>query len=234
MLGQLAKQALLLLPAQRVRLPLVAVRQQLDLGRRQQPSQTLLVHPLARRQVQDAPNDLQSVIDGPDGDARCAADRAIQGCSVPMCSVSSGTSPIHGISPLQPADVVVEAALVLVLQHKLRRRLLERASRPHTVHLGLPCLFHHSREFPFRFFELSCASALANSPPEDALVDVPDPASDDEAGYSFASHVVTPFARAGRPLRATYSSTQASSSRRSKPMPCLPIGISVRRGAPRR
>ena len=89
---------------------------------------------------------------------------------------------------------------MLVLQHKLCRGLLEGSSGPDAVDLGLPGLFHHSREVSFRFFELSCASALANSPPEDALVDVPDPGPHDEAGYSFASHDFSPF-RAGRPLR---------------------------------
>ena len=59
---------------------------------------------------------------------------------------------------------------------------------------SLPCLFHHSCEVSFRFFESSCASALANSPPEDDLVDVPDPGSEARPGillrpmlYSFRS-----------------------------------------------
>ena len=101
---------------------------------------------------------------------------------------------------LESAHVVIDAPLVLVLQHKLCRGLLERSSRPDAVDLGLPRLFHHSREVLFGFFELSCASALANSPPEEAFVDMPDPGPHDEAGDLFASHGVSPF-RAGRPLR---------------------------------
>ena len=117
------------------------------------------------------------------------------------CSLSSATPPIHGMSPLRRPTSSREAALVLVLQHKLRRGLLEGSRRPYAVDLRLTGLFHHSCEVPFRFFELSCASALANSPPEDALVDMPDPGSHDEAGYSFASHDLSPFDRPGRPLR---------------------------------
>src|SRR5689334_5296425 len=92
----------------------------------------------------------------------------------------------------QSANVVTDAALVLVLKHKLRRGLLESSRRPDAVDLRLPSVLHHARELPFRFFELTCASALANSPPEHDLVDVPDAGPHDEAGYSFASHVVSP------------------------------------------
>jgi hypothetical protein len=52
-------------------------------------------------------------------------------------------------------DVAPKAAFLLVLQHELRRRLLERTSRPDAVHLRLTSLFHHSREVPLGFLELS-------------------------------------------------------------------------------
>ena len=65
---------------------------------------------------------------------------------------------------------------MLVFQHKLGRGLFEGPSGPDAVDLGLSRFFHHSCEVPFGFLELSCASALANSPPEDALVDMPIPA----------------------------------------------------------
>jgi hypothetical protein len=64
---------------------------------------------------------------------------------------------------------------VLVFEHEFRRGLLEGSNRPDAVDVSLPGFFHHSREVSFRFLELICASALANSPPEDALVDMPDP-----------------------------------------------------------
>src|SRR5436190_23993993 len=98
-------------------------------------------------------------------------------------------------------DIVTDAALLLVFEHELGSGLLECTHRPHTVDIGLSGLFHHSCELPFRLFEPSCASAAANSPPEDDLVDVPDPGPHDEAGYLFASHDFTPFDRPGRPLR---------------------------------
>ena len=101
--------------------------------------------------------------------------------------------PIQGNRPFSRLTSSSMAALVLVLEHKLRRGLLEGSRGPDAVDLGLSGLFHHSREVPFCFFELSCASALANSPPEDALVDVPDPGPHDEAGYSFASHDLVSF-----------------------------------------
>ena len=53
----------------------------------------------------------------------------------------------------QAADVVRQAALMLVFQHKLRRGLLKRARGPNTVDLGLACFFHHSCEVSFGFFE---------------------------------------------------------------------------------
>src|SRR5687767_12394039 len=93
--------------------------------------------------------------------------------------------------------------------------------------VGPSGLFHHPRERPFRVFDLRCASALTNSPPVDDLIDVPYAGPHDEAGYSFASHMFAPC-REGRPLRALWWPTQASSSRRSKAMPWMPIGISVR------
>src|SRR5436853_5839941 len=102
--------------------------------------------------------------------------------------------------PFQATDVVAQASLVLVLKHKLRRGLLEGSRGPYAVDVSLTGLFHHSREMRFRCFELSCTSALANSPPEQALVDMPVSGPHDEAGDVFASHVLSPF-RAGRPLR---------------------------------
>ena len=51
-----------------------------------------------------------------------------------------------------------------------------------SVDLCLPLFFHDPCEISLRFFEFSCASALANSPPEDVLVDMPDPGPHDEAG----------------------------------------------------
>jgi len=223
------KQPLLLVPVEWVRLALVAVRLQFDFWWRQDPGESLIVHPLARREVQDATNNLQSLIDGADGDLHAAAilNPWLQYTHMELVQ-RHVSDPRH--QAFEPANVVAQASLVLVLKHKLGSRLLEQPSRSHTVDLDLPYLFHHSREGSFGFFKSICASALANSLPKDDLVDVPDTASEGEPRHSFASHCFTPFARAGRPLRATYSSTHASSSRRSKPIPCLPMGISVRCG----
>src|ERR1700730_1852183 len=107
---------------------------------------------------------------------------------------------------LQVHDVVGDAAFVLVFAHKLRGGLLEASNGPYSVDLRLPGLLHDPYERPFCFLEPRCTSALANSASEEALVDVPDSGSHDEAGYFLASHAVTPFR--GRPLRALYSPTQ--------------------------
>ena len=78
-------------------------------------------------------------------------------------------------SSIEKADVIPDAPLVLVLEHEFRRGLLEGSSGPDAIDLGLSRLFHHSREVLFGFLELISASASANSPPEDAFVDMPDP-----------------------------------------------------------
>ena len=90
--------------------------------------------------------------------------------------------PDPGQQPLQAADIVVQAAFVLVLQHKLCRGCFEGPRRSDTVDLGLPELLHQSREVSLRLFDLSCSRALANAPSVKVLVDVPDPASLNEAG----------------------------------------------------
>jgi len=86
-----------------------------------------------------------------------------------------------------------QTSLVLVFEHKLCCGLLERSSGPDAVHLSLPFFFHQPCEVTFRFFKMTCLSALANSPPADAFVDMPDPTPEDEAGISLSSHLSAPF-----------------------------------------
>jgi hypothetical protein len=95
------------------------------------------------------------------------------------------TEPRHEL--LQLRDVVTQAPLVLVLEHELRRRFLERTRRSDAVHLSLTGFFHHPSELPLGFFDLTCASALANAPAEEPLVDVVDSGPQDEAGDLLAS-----------------------------------------------
>jgi hypothetical protein len=88
-----------------------------------------------------------------------------------------------GHQPLEPTDIIMEASLVLVLQDKLRRCLLEGSSGPNPEHPSLSSLFQYSREMPFSFFEPSRSRTLANSPPEEVLVDMPDTGSNAVAAH---------------------------------------------------
>ena len=159
----------------------------------------MLVHPLRGSKVQNSPDDFQTVIDRsgrlalfpPNIDPRAEDTRV---------DAAKGQRPKYGHQQIQLDDVAGKAPLVLVLKYILRRCLVKGPRGPDAVDLSLTGLFHYSREGPFCFFELSRASALANSPPEEALVDMPVSGSHDESGYSFASHILSPF-RAGRPLR---------------------------------
>src|SRR5688572_12047551 len=135
--------------------------------------------------------------------------------------------------PVQLLEVqgrVADRSQVLVLEQELRGGLPEGSLRSYTEHRGLPGLFQSPCQVFLRFRELAFASAFANASASVALVDVPDSASIDKAWRYLSSHFNNPFRWAGRPLRRLYCSTQASSSRRSKAMPCVPIGISVSDG----
>ncbi len=189
----------LLVPAQRIGLSLVRIWQELDLGRGVKPRQSHVIDPFAGGKIQDSPNNLQALIDRAGGDAITTALRDPGLKTFAMDSIERQTSDVRH-QPLQPTDIIRQAAFMLVLQHKFRRGLLEGSSRPDAVNHRLPGLLHQSGEEPFRFLDVSCFSALANSPPADTFVDMPDPAPEEEAGYSFASHTIDPF-RGGRPLR---------------------------------
>ncbi len=109
----------------------------------------------------------------------------------------------EGEQVFQKTNIPAEASLVLVLQYKLGCRLLERPGGPDAVDLRLPNLLHQSGQESLGLFELSCSSALANSPPADVLVDVPEAIPEGEARCLFTPHFSTPFGRAGRPLHLT-------------------------------
>jgi hypothetical protein len=74
--------------------------------------------------------------------------------------------------PFQLGDVVSKRAFVLVLANELCRRYFERSPRPNAIHLRFAGLLDKPCEEQFGLFEASCFSALANSPPADALVDI--------------------------------------------------------------
>ena len=190
--GQLLEQAVLLLPTQRVRLPLVGVGQQLDLRSRMQPGQAEFVDPLGRSEIQNSAHNLQSVVDRTHGGACLAPvfDPWLQG---PDVDLIKGDAADPGHQELQSPNVTGNAALVLILQHELGSSLLESPPRPDAVDLCLPGLLDQSREVAFRFFESICASALANSPSTDVLIDVPDAMAFDEPRCSLASHDWSPL-----------------------------------------
>jgi hypothetical protein len=128
------------------------------------------------------------------------------------------TDPGH--EPLQPTYIIINASLMLVLDHLFRCRLLEGPKWPDAVDSGLPDLFHQACEILLRFREASRSSALAYSPPLDPLVDVRYPAPPEEARNSFASHVRFPFlrdARCGRHNRRTMHRVQLGQSRHLVP-----------------
>ena len=101
-----------------------------------QPCQSLLIDPFARRKVRYATDDLKAVVDR-------AHSRASAPAGIDPWLKAAAMDPIKrlGTYPrqqaLETAYVVVDAPLVLVLQHKLRRGLLEGSSRPDAVDLEL-------------------------------------------------------------------------------------------------
>src|ERR671914_700147 len=97
------------------------------------------------------------------------------------------------------------------------------------IHLHLPDLLYPVGEVSFRFRLVTSSSAFAKSSTSNLLVDMPSIAPFNKAGRPFLfRHSLSPFTR--RPLRDLYSSAQVSRSSRSKPIPCSPMGISVRCG----
>jgi hypothetical protein len=82
----------------------------------------------------------------------------------------------------EPAYIVPNAPLVPIFEHELRSSLLKSSRRPDSVKQGLSRLLHQSCEELLRFLNFTCFSALANSPPADAFVDVPDSGPLDESG----------------------------------------------------
>jgi hypothetical protein len=67
--------------------------------------------------------------------------------------------------------------------------LAKTARRSNTVHRGLPRLFQSPVQVLLRFREVAFASAFAKASTSVLLVDVPDPATIDEARRPLSSHV---------------------------------------------
>ena len=97
----------------------------------------MLVHPLARCEVQYPPHDLQAVIDGTNCQTFLALVFNPGFQSAPMDSVQ-WLLPDPGHKQLEPPDVIHDAALMLVLQHELCCGLLERPARANAEDLCLP------------------------------------------------------------------------------------------------
>src|SRR5262249_11007394 len=161
-------------------LPLVVVGQQPNLRCMEQPGQPILVHPLRRGEVEDPPDDLEGMVDGAGALSLSAPpiDPRLQQADVDAIDGDIANQP-HQQFELH--DVACQAALVLIFEDELARGLLEGSRRPYPVDLRLALFLHDAREHCLGFPELSCASAAANSPPEQALVDMEPSGSLDEA-----------------------------------------------------
>src|SRR6056297_2164026 len=172
MRGEFREERLLLVPAQRIRLALVGIRQQLDAGCALDPGESMLVHPLALGEVQNAPHDLETVIDRSGGSALLSSvfDPRLE-CAPVDALQRQRPDPGHEL--LQQADVAVERTLVLILADEPDRRFLEAPLGPDTVDPRLTERLRQSGEVPLGLRQLSRSSALANSLPLDPLVDVP-------------------------------------------------------------
>ena len=134
------------------------VGKKFDLGRGMDPGQSLAVHPLAGGEVENATDNLQTIVDGPDRSSLSPLrfDPGLQRAHVQAIKPNSAN---EWHLSIEMADVIPDAPLVLVLKHEFRRGLLEASSRPDAVDESLPGFFHHSREASFRFLKLISASA---------------------------------------------------------------------------
>src|SRR5690554_3425481 len=134
------------------------------------------------------------------------------------------------VQRLQVLHVPLYTALVLVVLDVLQCRFPPDSIGPHPVNRLLADFFKAPDEVLLRLYPAARSSRLPKSSPINSLFDMPDPATEAEAIAVFRHDVSLHFWAGACPRRAIYSSSAASSSSRSKPIPCWPIGISLTNG----
>jgi hypothetical protein len=101
----------------------------------------LAVHPFARGQIEDAPDQLQAVVDGAVGDAGSAPvfNPRLQHTHVQLGERHRADP---GKETLQTADIVGKTALVLMVEHEFGGGLLKGPCGPDTINSRLAGFFH--------------------------------------------------------------------------------------------